>query len=257
MNQKENEKNKIQNKDKIYKIKKNRDIIDSFNNAIDGIINAINTERNMKTHMIMAILIMGISILLDFTRVELILIAITIILVLASELFNTAIETLTDLASKGEYSKLAKRTKDISAGAVFISAVNAVFIAYLLLYPKIKTIFHEGSILKRIMINPEHLTIISIAIVVLLTILLKGIFYKLNTTHLKGGAVSGHSSIAFNLATIGSILGNNYIITILFFLIALLVAQSRVESKTHTISEVLLGAVLGVIIAIVVFFKFI
>jgi len=238
------------------KINKNGGIIESFNNAINGIVASVNAERNMKVHIISAILVMAVSFILDFTRVELIIIAITMMLVLVAELINTSIETLTDLASEGKYHVLAKKTKDISAGAVMLMALNSVFVGYLLLYPKFKTIFLTKSVFSKVMDSSEHLAIISLALVLLLTLLLKGIFYKRNTTHLQGGTVSGHTSIAFNLATIGTILSKNITIGIILFMLAALVAESRYEAKIHTIKEIIAGAVMGTVIALMLFINF-
>lgn len=238
------------------KIKNNTTILESFNNAINGLVESVNTERNMKVHIIFAILVIAISFLLDFTRVELIIIAITIMLVIVSELINTAIETLTDLACDGKYHILAKKTKDISSGAVLLMSINAVFVGYLLLYPKFMKLFETKSIISRVMQSSEHLAVISVAAVLLITLFLKGIFYKKNTSHLQGGTVSGHSSVAFNLATIGSIISKNYVAMIIFFALAVLVAESRYEAKIHTIREIVFGAILGIVIALALFFKF-
>ncbi|WP_282925994.1 diacylglycerol kinase [Helcococcus kunzii] len=238
------------------KIKNNDSIIASFNNAINGIVESVNTERNMKVHIISAILVMAVSFILDFTRVELIIIAITMMLVIVAELINTSIETLTDLASGGKYNELAKKTKDISAGAVMLMAINSVFVGYLLLYPKIKKIFLTKSVFSKVMHSSEHLAVISIGLVLLLTLLIKGIFYKKHTTHLQGGTVSGHTSIAFNLASIGTILSKNITIGVILFFLAFLVAESRYEAKIHTIKEIVGGAIMGVVIALILFIKF-
>lgn len=237
---------------------KNVSIMDSFNNAINGIVDSVNSERNMKVHLVLSVLILAISILLDFTRVELILITITIILVLAFELINTSVEALADFVVGDQYSEGIKKVKDISAGAVMLTSVNAVFVAYLIIYPKLKSLLvTQKNVLEKVMVNQEHLVIISIGLVLVLTLLLKGIFYKNNTTHLQGGTVSGHSSVAFNIATIGTILTKNTTVAILFFAIATLVAQSRLEAKFHVAKETIFGAILGIVIALLLFYRFI
>lgn len=239
------------------KIKNNNKIASSFDNAINGIIESVNTERNMKIHIVIATMVLILSFLLDFTRVELIIIAITTMLVLVTELINTAIETLTDLTIDGKYHELAKKTKDISAGAVLLMSVNSLIVGYLLLYPKLKTIFISKNVFQRIMINQEHLVVISIGVVMLLTLLLKGIFFKKNTTHLFGGSVSGHTSLAFNIATIGYIISKNYIIGILLFILACIVGESRYEAKIHTLKEIIIGAILGILLAVIIFINYI
>ena len=56
---------------------------------------------------------------------------------------------------------------------------------------------------------------------------------------------SGHSALAFSIFAIVIYMTNNIRIDVLVFLMALLVAQSRVKSKIHTLKEVFWGGVLG------------
>lgn len=239
------------------KIKNNSSIYASFDNAIEGIVESINTERNMKIHLISAFFIILISFFLDFSRVELIIISITISLVIAFELINTAIETLTDMVVEGKYSKLAKKVKDISAGTVLIMSINSIVVAYLIIYPKIKRFFFSDSLYEKVFTNYEHLTVLSLTCVIFATILLKGIFYKKNTTFLVGGIVSGHSAIAFNIATILTIIVSNIYLNILFFILAIAISVSRVKYKFHTKIEVILGSLLGIAVALLFFIKYI
>jgi diacylglycerol kinase (ATP) len=62
-------------------------------------------------------------------------IGLTIALVLAMELINTAIESVVDLLVKQSYHELAKIAKDCAAGAVLVAALASVFVAGLLLLP--------------------------------------------------------------------------------------------------------------------------
>ena len=48
-------------------------------------------------------------------------------------------------------------------------------------------------------------------------------------------------------------LANNTLVTILSLLLAFLVAESRVEGKIHSLSEVIFGGILGVLIATLIF----
>lgn len=240
--------------DKSAKVKNNNKIANSFDNAINGIVESVNSERNMLFHIITAILVLGVSFFLDFTRVELIIVGITVVFVIVAELINTSIEILTDLATEGKYHPLAKKVKDIAAGAVLMASISAIFVGYLLIYPKVKDSFDESALILRIMKNREHLALLSIGTVLLLTLLLKGVFYKKETTHLFGGSVSGHTSLAFNLATIGSLIASHRVVTVIFFLLAAIVAESRLESKIHTLREVIFGAILGISVALLFFF---
>ena len=239
------------------KVKNNSKIVDSFNNAINGIIESISTERNMLFHMIMAFFVIILAMILDFTRLELIVIGLTIVFVLVAELFNTAIEVLTDLASDNKYHELAKKTKDIAAGAVLLSAIASVFVGYLLIYPKIKEMIEKGSYQFKAMENAEHMIIISIVVTLIAVLLLKGIFYKKNTSYLFGGSVSGHAALAFNLSTIATILADNISLIIIVNILAIIVAESRYEAKIHSLKEVVLGFILGISLALLLFMKFI
>jgi diacylglycerol kinase len=106
---------------------KNKCVGQSFINAFNGFFQAVAKERNMKIHIVVAIMviILGMLFKLDTPRWMAVIFAIGLVFV--CELFNTAIELLTDMVSP-EYSKQAKRVKDTSAAAVLVSAVISVII---------------------------------------------------------------------------------------------------------------------------------
>ncbi len=247
--------NKDSGKKEDERTGKNENLIQSFNNAVHGLLSAVNVEKNMKIHIIAAIFIIALSLFFDFSRVEMAMLTITITMVFMAELFNTAIEEVTDLASGGKYSKLAKNAKDIAAGGVFIAAINAVLVGYLLFYNRILDL--SKTTYKKIWANSSHLSFITIGLVLVLTLLLKGLFYKGRGTPFQGGTVSGHSALAFSLATIGSFLTADARLRFMFYVLAIIVAESRLEARIHSLSEVVLGAILGVMVTLVIFMKFI
>ena len=71
------------------KVKK---LVDSFNYAIEGIIYSIRTQRNMKIHMLTTILVLTATFFYDLSKIELLIITITITLVIVAEMINTAVE---------------------------------------------------------------------------------------------------------------------------------------------------------------------
>jgi len=109
---------------------KNKKLSDSFKNALMGISQAFARERNMRFHLVAAVLsvILGIILRLDILRWSVLFIAIGLVLV--AELVNTAIENLVGMIT-GEYSEKAKTVKDIAAGAVFVAAAVAVILGVL------------------------------------------------------------------------------------------------------------------------------
>lgn len=229
---------------------KNRNLIESFNYAVTGIISAIKTERNMKIHYFIAITVILASLFFDFSRLEFLMLFFTISLVFITEMINTAIEKTIDLITE-EYHPLAKLVKDIAAGAVLIAAINSVVVAYLLFFDRLNP--YTDIILLKIKHSPIHLTFIAIILVVILTVGLKSLFYKGHGSHFQGGTVSGHSAVSFCIATIIAFLAQNMLVSTLSFGLAILVGESRIEGKIHSLLEVVSGAILGVLVAILIF----
>ena len=227
-----------------------RSIIDSFNYAVSGIILSIKTERNMLIHYIIAIIVLFSSLFFEFNRIEFLILLFATTLVIVLELINTAIEKTIDMITK-EYNPLAKLAKDISAGAVLIAAMNAMLVGYLLFFDKLNDL--TGVIIFKIRSSSVHLTFVSLILVVLLTIGIKARFYRGRGTHFQGGIVSGHSAVSFCIATIVAVLSENILVITMTFFLALLVAESRVEGRIHSLSEVTLGGILGIIVGILIF----
>ncbi|MBE6155036.1 MAG: diacylglycerol kinase family protein [Firmicutes bacterium] len=115
-------------------------IINSFKYAIEGIISSFKSERNMKIHLLFLMLVVICGFILNISILEWIICIILFGLVIASELFNTAIETVVDLVMPDK-NKKAKLAKDISAGAVLIIAISAAIIGLIIFVPKILSLF--------------------------------------------------------------------------------------------------------------------
>lgn len=227
---------------------KSRNLIDSFNYAIEGILHAFKTQRNMKVHFAIAILVLFFCLFFDLSRVEFVVILFTISLVLISEMINTAIETTIDMMVKN-YNPLAKVAKNVAAGAVLISAINAVLVAYLIFFDRVNP--WTKIILLKLRESPIHITVISLLVVVFLTVILKVHFKE--GTPMRGGMPSAHSAIAFATATAITFMTANAFIATLGFLLALMVAESRVEGKIHSFSQVFFGGLFGILITVLIF----
>lgn len=111
-----------------------RKLIRSFRYAFLGIITSFQ-EQNMKIHGLAAIIAVTCGILTGLNKVEWLILIITIALVMGAEMVNTAIESVVDLASP-EIHPLAKKAKDIAAGAVLLFAISSVIIGLILFVPK-------------------------------------------------------------------------------------------------------------------------
>lgn len=114
-------------------------LINSFRYAIEGFISSFKTERNMKIHILAMIIVIALGLYIKLSLIEWCIISIIISLVIASELFNTAIETIVDMISPEKNPK-AKLTKDISAAAVLALAIGAIVIGIIIFLPKLNII---------------------------------------------------------------------------------------------------------------------
>lgn len=223
------------------KEKKNRqDVVQSFNVAIEGIIETIKTERNMKFHAFCMVIVGIVTMSLGVTRMELIDLAISMSFVMFAELVNTAIEAVVDMVSP-EYNLLAKRAKDIAAGAVFLAATNAMVVGYLIFHNRIT--FRLGAFFDSLKNSYTNVIIFTLVLVTVLVIAIKALFKK--GTPLRGGIPSGHSALAGALFVGIFFITNDKRVFYLSFLLVVMVIQSRIEGKIHTVLETILGVILG------------
>jgi len=229
---------------------KEKKFIESFNAAIEGVVYVLQTQRNMRIHFIATFLIIILAIYLNFTGLELLLLCVTIALVLSAEVFNTVTELIVDMV-KPESHPVAKAVKDVSAGAVLITSINAFIVGYLLFLKKANLNIQYG--ISKIRSAPWHITFISLIVVFGLVILGKMTFYKGKGGFLRGGMPSGHAAIVFSMWASITFLTSNEIAMILSFLMAFLVARYRVRDFVHSIWEVVAGGLLGSLVTTLIF----
>lgn len=227
---------------------KAKKIFDSFNYAFEGIIYTLRTQRNMRIHFIIAILVLFFSIFFDLSKMETIAVFITISLVIVTEMINTSIEATIDLITD-KYHELAKIAKNVAAGAVLISAVNSIIVGYIVFFDKLdklSTIF-----IHKVRNMPMNIVFVSLLIVIFIAIGIKAYFKE--GTPLRGGMPSGHAAVSFSIFIAIAFLSQNTLIITLAFILALLVVQSRIESGIHSLIQVLVGSLLGALITLLIF----
>lgn len=140
-----------------------RRLFESFNYAIEGFLYTLKTQKNMRLHFLAAIIVLLLGFYYNFTKIELILLLLTISFVLIAEMFNTGVELIIDLITD-EFHPLARIIKDITAGAVLVASINAVFVAYLLFLTDFPVDTLQTSI-DYIRQKPLHMTFVSMVIV--------------------------------------------------------------------------------------------
>jgi diacylglycerol kinase len=115
----------------------------SFVYAWNGLVYAMRTQRNLRVHLGVALVVIAAGIVLHITAVEFAMLFVAITGVFVAEMFNTVVEACVDLATS-EYHPLAKTAKDMAAGAVLLSAVLAVVIGTFVFGPHLLAlIFHR------------------------------------------------------------------------------------------------------------------
>jgi diacylglycerol kinase (ATP) len=226
-------------------------IIESFNFAIEGVIHVLRTQRNMRVHFVIAVAVLVVAVAVKVSRLELIALLISIAFVLVAEMINTAVEGAIDAATTA-FDPMAKLAKDIAAGAVLIASVNAVAVGYLVFAGKAAN--KSADVLDKLRDAPAEITLIALVLTVIIVIATKA--WTGRGTPLRGGLPSGHAAIAFaGWMAATYIVGDShrFVVSALTFIMALLVAQTRVESGVHSALEVAYGGALGALVTLSVF----
>jgi len=115
-------------------------LLNSFKFAIAGVNDLFSFTPNAKIHLAFAFLATFFGFYLKINATEWCLVIFAIGMVMAAEAFNTSIEYLTNLVTS-DYHELAKKTKDVAAGGVFITAITAAIIGAIIYLPKLILIF--------------------------------------------------------------------------------------------------------------------
>lgn len=226
-------------------------IFDSFNFAFEGIIHVLRTQRNMRVHFAVAVIVLVAGLWVGVSKLELIALLLAIAFVFITEMINSALEQAIDVATTS-FDPLAKLAKDVAAGAVLIATVNAVAIGYLVFSGEVAD--RSARLLDRLRDAPAKLTLIALVLTILIVIATKA--YTGRGSPLRGGLPSGHAAIAFaGWMAATYVVGHQhrFLISSIALVMALLVAQTRIEAGVHSAVEVAYGGVLGALVTLVVF----
>ena len=234
---------------------RSQSVFDSFNYAAEGVIHALRTQRNLWIHFTIAAAVLVAAVGFGVSKVELMVLLLAITFVLVAELVNTAVEAAVDVASTS-FDPMAKIAKDIAAGAVLVATLNAVAVGYLVFSGTVAD--RSSRFLDRLSDAPAELTLVALALTVIIVIAVKA--YTGRGTPLRGGLPSGHAAVAFaGWMAVTLVLddsGHRFLISSVTFIMALLVAQTRVETGVHSASEVASGGLVGALVTLVLFQAF-
>jgi diacylglycerol kinase (ATP) len=226
-------------------------LLDSFNYAFEGVIHVLSTQRNLRIHFLAAILVFGAAVALGVSRLQLIALVLAIAFVLVAEMLNTAIEGVIDVSTTS-FDPNAKLAKDIAAGAVLIASISAMAVGYLVFASAAGD--RATHVLDRVRAGSADITLVALVLVILIVIATKA--WTGRGTPLRGGLPSGHAALAFaGWIAVTYLVGDThrFVVSSLTLIMALLVAQTRVESGIHSLLEVVYGGALGAMATLVVF----
>jgi diacylglycerol kinase (ATP) len=218
----------------------------SFRYATEGVLHCFRTQRHMQLHFLMLALVLISGLMLSLEARDLLLLLFAATLVIATEMINSAIESVVDLVTVG-YNPVAKIAKDVSAGAVLVASVNAVVVGVVVFAgtPPLKPAYAGGT---PVTSSPDLTVVLAVGVLVLTTLVImtKVLTGRSNRELLRGGVISGHAAIGFFLAMTIVFTSGDRIVGLLALALAALVAQSRIDAGIHSVQQVVLGAVLAV-----------
>lgn len=119
----------------------NRSLLSSFRYALEGVRHALRYNRNLRIAFFLAFLVGLLGLYFQVTSLEMVILAITILLVILSEMINTSLEEMVNLITS-EHRKEAKVAKDVGAGMVLIAAIGSVIVGTLIFSPYVLKLFY-------------------------------------------------------------------------------------------------------------------
>lgn len=227
----------------------NDNFFEACKNAVNGIIYGTTTQSNVKKQLVIIAFVMLISLFFNLSKVEFICLIFAVVLIIFAEMINTAVETVVDLYTDLYHPK-AKIAKDVAAGAVVITAVNAVIIAYFLFFDKIGNM--GNSIYQTVINSPTYLAFVVVVLILIIAIALKATKIK-DKKNNKQLIISCQSMLASAAVVATWIVTENIVALSFATILAIMICMNRVESKERTVIEVVLGVIIGILITILMY----
>lgn len=117
-----------------------RTLFKSFAYSFEGLAHAIRENQNMRIHIAIAVIVVLFGLMLGVSRFEMVILAVMILLVLITEMINTALEEMVDLIVT-EHRRQAKIAKDVASGMVLVAAIGSIAVGIFIFVPHILKLF--------------------------------------------------------------------------------------------------------------------
>ncbi len=229
---------------------KNKTFFSATKNALNGIIHAFKTEKNLRNDYIIGALVLFVSLFFDFTRTELVCLVLTIGFVIFAEMINSTVEYIVNLV-KTEYDLNAKAAKDIAAGGVLIASLISVIVAYLLFVDKIGQA--STALLTAVLSSKAHMLVTILFVVIILIVILKGIFSKGKDNNYVKAFPSARVTVSFALSTYLFVITKNLIVGGVALVLSIMVSSIKRENDKTTMMQVVFSALIGILLVISVY----
>lgn len=118
-----------------------KSLFGSFKYALEGVKHAYKYNRNLRLAVFIASLVILLGLFFQVTSLEMVILVVTILLVILSEMINTSLEEMVDLITQ-EHRKEAKIAKDVAAGMVLTATIGAVIVGIFIFTPYISKLFY-------------------------------------------------------------------------------------------------------------------
>lgn len=229
---------------------KNKTFFSATKNALNGIIHAFKTEKNLRNDYLIGALVLFVSLFFDFNRTELICLVLTIGFVIFAEMINSTVEYIVNLV-KTEYDLNAKAAKDIAAGGVLIASLISVMVAYLLFIDKIRQA--STMLLAAVLSSKAHMLVTILFVVVILIVILKGVFSKDKNNNYVKAFPSARVTISFALSTYLFVMTKNLIVGGVALALSIMVSSIKRENDKTTMMQIVFSALIGILLVISVY----
>ncbi|HHX41461.1 MAG TPA: diacylglycerol kinase [Armatimonadetes bacterium] len=227
---------------------KSRTLLDSFRFAVEGVLHVFRTQRHMRFHFFMMVLVLVLAKIYRLNRTELLVLFFSVCFVLITEMFNTAVEAVTDMITEA-YHPLAKQAKDVSAGAVLIASINAVVVGFVLFLDDARIRQVLAGAYESSPMPVAYIAVIEVVMLLAVLVVLRVMGY--NPTDSRS-PINGHAALAFSLATLIVLVAQQEVAVGVFaLLLAALVVQSRLERGLEGFRAVFTGALLGISLPVI------
>lgn len=131
----------MDSKDRQRQTSKNDNLLQALGHAIDGIIDVIRSERNMRFHLVSSIIVIIAGMLCHVSLDDWLWLLVAIFAVLSAEMINTISERLCNLVVGSHFNPLVKKIKDAAAGMVLLVAIFALIVGVIIFVPAIMKLF--------------------------------------------------------------------------------------------------------------------